>query len=247
MTNNNSNQLKVYRDFTIFYGYGLSKKTHNNHGAKLMIADGPFTVFYGQQAIIASGAIIRSDTSHKVAAGEGLSISIYADPESNIGHEINGIFKKDRILKLKDDMVKNLLMYFKYPPESHFTEPEIESLLFKILLNRTTPGHTYKILDERIQMVIDNIKLSSNYSASFADLLSLCSLSESRLIHLFKKETGITIRRYILWRRLQKSLETMVSGSSIKQSAQLAGFTDAAHLNRTFVSMYGINPSRMLK
>jgi AraC-like DNA-binding protein len=247
MGNGGSNQIKVYRDLTIFYGYGLSKKIHTNHCAKLIIAEEPFSVSHGHQTIEATGAIIRSDVSHSVRSEGGLNISIYIDPESDIGKEINDIFKKDKILKLKDEVVKDLLLFFRYPLESHFTELEVKNVLIKTLLNRDTLQEEHKTIDERIQSVITHIKSSENYSISFAELLSICSLSESRLIHLFKKETGITIRRYILWCRLQKSLRAMASGSSIKQSAQLAGFTDAAHLNRTFVSMYGVNPSSMLK
>jgi AraC-like DNA-binding protein len=72
-------------------------------------------------------------------------------------------------------------------------------------------------------------------------------VSESRLIHLFKKETGTTIRKYILWNKLQQAIKFHLLGNSLKQSASLSGFTDAAHFNRVFVSNYGINPSSMLK
>jgi AraC-like DNA-binding protein len=51
----------------------------------------------------------------------------------------------------------------------------------------------------------------------------------------------------MLWCRTTKAIAALTVGASIKQSAKIAGFTDAAHLNRTFVSMYGITPSLMLK
>jgi AraC-like DNA-binding protein len=242
-----SNQIKAYNDFIIIYGYGLSKKMHANHGVKLIIGEQAFSVIYDQKIINATGVIIRSNTLHEVKAGEGLSITIYLDAESEIGKEINGNLKKGTILKLENEAVNMLLSFFTYPFESHFTEPEIKNLLIKTLLNKEILEQVPRTLDERIEKAIMHIKSSSNYNVKFSDLLDLCSLSESRLIHLFKKEIGITIRKYIVWCRLQKSLKAMASGLSIKEAALLAGFTDAAHLNRSFVSMFGINPSSMLK
>lgn len=163
-----------------------------------------------------------------------------------MGKALNS-FSEGKVLKLEGKTSLILLNYFKNSLENHVTEPDIKSFLALTLFGVLNAEAGEVFHDERIKKVIAHIQLAPNYNVKFADLLKLCNLSESRLIHLFKAEIGITIRKYILWCRVQKALATMSSGSSISQSARQAGFTDAAHFNRTFVSMFGINPSAIRK
>jgi AraC-like DNA-binding protein len=46
---------------------------------------------------------------------------------------------------------------------------------------------------------------------------------------------------------MKRALAAIASGANIKKAASIAGFTDAAHFNRTFLSMFGDSPSNLLK
>lgn len=72
-------------------------------------------------------------------------------------------------------------------------------------------------------------------------------LSESRFAHLFKEQTGIPFRRYVLWCRMQAALKAVMQGQSFTQGAYEGGFADVAHLSRTFTEMFGVSPSEVLK
>ncbi len=72
-------------------------------------------------------------------------------------------------------------------------------------------------------------------------------LSESRLIHLFKEQVGIPIRRYLLWLRLIEAVKSVLDGYSLLDAAHNAGFADYAHLSRTFKKMFGNPPSLIFK
>lgn len=65
-------------------------------------------------------------------------------------------------------------------------------------------------------------------------------------MHLFKEQVGIPIRRYILWTRLQVSVQHVLQGETLTQAAHSAGFADSAHFSRTFSDMFGIRPSDVL-
>jgi AraC-like DNA-binding protein len=71
------------------------------------------------------------------------------------------------------------------------------------------------------------------------------SLSPSRLGHLFREQTGLPLRQYRLWLRLQKALQSLTQNHSLTVAAHIAYFSDSAHLSRTFRRMFGIAPSEL--
>jgi AraC-like DNA-binding protein len=66
-------------------------------------------------------------------------------------------------------------------------------------------------------------------------------------MHLFSEQVGIPVRKFILWQRLKYALLMLADGSAITKAAHAAGFTDSAHMNRTFNAMFGIGPSEIFK
>lgn len=70
-------------------------------------------------------------------------------------------------------------------------------------------------------------------------------LSATRLTHLFTVEVGIPLRRYILWLRLSRAIARAAAGDNLTASAHAAGFSDSAHLTRTFRETFGLPPSAL--
>ena len=68
-------------------------------------------------------------------------------------------------------------------------------------------------------------------------------ISPSRLRHMFKEQAGLPISRYVLWMRLRTALLHALEGASMTESAQAAGFSDAAHFTRTCRQMFGLPPT----
>ncbi len=66
------------------------------------------------------------------------------------------------------------------------------------------------------------------------------SLSTSRFLHLFREHMGIPWRRYLLWRRMICAIQSMLAGSNATEAAFATGFSDSAHLSRTFKSNFGM-------
>ncbi|TXH64984.1 MAG: AraC family transcriptional regulator, partial [Lysobacteraceae bacterium] len=60
---------------------------------------------------------------------------------------------------------------------------------------------------------------------------------------LFRTQIGLPVRKYILWRRLILALEHLKRGDSVTAAAHNAGFSDCAHLSRSFHRAYGTMPS----
>jgi AraC-like DNA-binding protein len=97
-------------------------------------------------------------------------------------------------------------------------------------------------MDRRIQIVIS--KIESNPAVEFSELAALVNLSESRLRHLFKKETGTTYKHHVRDLRLHRA-EVMLRKSflSVKEIASRVGLTSMSHFVRDFKKEYGVSPT----
>ena len=62
-------------------------------------------------------------------------------------------------------------------------------------------------------------------------------------MHVFTESVGVPVRPYILWLRLQRAACDLINGASVTSAAHEAGFSDAAHLTRTYRRMLGTTPS----
>lgn len=79
-----------------------------------------------------------------------------------------------------------------------------------------------------------------------ADAARAIGLSASRLTHIFSSELGMPFRRFVLWSRIKRAVQAVQAGTDLTGAAFEAGFSDAAHLSRTFREMFGLPPSVIL-
>lgn len=68
------------------------------------------------------------------------------------------------------------------------------------------------------------------------------ALSPHRLMHLFRAATGLPLRRYTLWLRLRAAMAAALQGATLTEAAHAAGFSDSAHLSRSFREHFGLPP-----
>jgi AraC-like DNA-binding protein len=132
---------------------------------------------------------------------------------------------------------------------SPFDTVEINKSLVKILNLKTQhlqDGQRPHDVDPRIEHVITLIQNTSNLNLSLSELAKKANLSPSRLTQLFKKQTGLPLRRYRLWHRLYMTALKVGQKKNLTEAAFEAGFNDSPHFNRTFRSMLGISPTCVL-
>ena len=102
-------------------------------------------------------------------------------------------------------------------------------------------------LDERVTQAIDELDRAGSPTPSARELAELVSLSESRLMHLFKEELEFTLRAYRLWQKVLEACKSLARGSSVTEAAHAAGFTDAAHFASSFKKMFGVTLTQVFR
>ena len=80
-------------------------------------------------------------------------------------------------------------------------------------------------------------------SLAVPDLARRLGVPQRELSARFRRAHGLTMRRYTLWLRLKAAVAALAEGASLTTAAHAAGFSDGAHLSRTFVEMFGVAPS----
>jgi transcriptional regulator GlxA family with amidase domain len=62
------------------------------------------------------------------------------------------------------------------------------------------------------------------------------------LIRRFKKEVGLTPRKFLLQNRIRMAQRLIEQGVSIAEVAQATGFHDQSHFDKRFCHLMGISP-----
>lgn len=102
-------------------------------------------------------------------------------------------------------------------------------------------------LDDRVADVLSYVHASLPERPPISTLAKLVGLSEDRLSHLFAETVGLPLRSYIVWLRYRLAIEQISRAEGLTKLANKCGFSDAAHMTRTFVEFFGFSPSLLLR
>lgn len=98
--------------------------------------------------------------------------------------------------------------------------------------------------DERVRKAMDYLAARPAEPFRLGTLAKHCGLSESRLSHLFREQTGATPQAYSEELRLRLAQQLLVhSGLRVSEVAAEAGFTDAFYFAKRFRKFSKCSPS----
>nr|WP_246433989.1 AraC family transcriptional regulator [Spirochaeta isovalerica] len=168
------------------------------------------------------------------------SLSLFIDPESPLGDLFIQLIPEGSLQTAPLDILGttlNGILSFLSEKEHRCTDA---AALSNHIVELLFPGH--KMIgpaDTRIAAVLNYIPTVPDKKIQVSELARIAGLSESRLMHLFRETMGISIRRYLLWKRLLDGLSLIDKGESMTMAAMEAGFSDYAHFSRTFKENFG--------
>ena len=219
---------------------------HGHHALQLMLnREGLFQFSVNGSIIECGGAIIAPDCSHRLLSSNDSQIHVWIERESSVARAIaKQHLAKESVKILEGTLLQKLRACIDSP--GNFLGCEKAHDLYRKLVSELGgySGQREEEIDPRIEAVMN--LLQEKYLSeklSITEIARHACLSESRLIHLFTKQVGIPLRRYVLWLRLSTAIRMAIQGTSLTEAAHAAGFADSAHFSRTCRSMYGISPS----
>ncbi|WP_426318319.1 helix-turn-helix domain-containing protein [Pseudoduganella sp. R-43] len=220
--------------FGVFRGAIGDSALHAHYAHQLVISlHGEIGVAFPSGPLRAPGIAIPAGLAHCVCADEALLV--YLDPLTPEG---TALFQApaDTPTLLADDLCSQLLA-------AADTGQPLRSVLRQAFgLSRPSAQ------DARMTAVAGALRAGiAEGGANRLQLAELAHLSPDRFSHWFVEQTGLPLRSYRKWLRLELALHRLAQRGNLTDAAHAAGFADSAHLSRTFREMFGLNPAAMLR
>jgi len=230
-------RLYIANGAALFLGTVNDTEFHRHNMLQITRAsEGEFTIEVGGEVISAMSVVLDSNCRHRLTGEDGIQAVLLIEPETRAGTLLRE-YLGDRQFCIPDPGV-DIFGLMEYMPAR---DPSISFLVNSLLSRLNINIDARTVTDSRIERVIDIIKDTDGKKISIKALALSISLSESRLQHIFKGRTGISIKKYLQWKRLIDGVNAIIKGNDFTFAAHEAGFADSAHMSRTFKEMFGIN------
>lgn len=219
---------------------------HAHHAVQATIAlEGRFRLDTHDAHVQGMAATVAADTQHAFEP-EGLMAILFIEPESRAGRAVaRRLFDGAALSAIPPgslgDIRDRIAAAYRAPVRNDAALADLgRELVAALSADAIAPEP-----DVRIRKIIAWAATQIDGPVGLSDAVAASGLSASRLRHLFVEQTGLAFKTYLLWLRLSRAVESMAAGGSLTQAAHHAGFSDSAHLSRTFRRMFGIAPANL--
>ncbi len=242
----------IKEGIAIYVGRKIQTKLHCHHAIEIVIAlDQAFLLSKDGVSFEKSMcSIITADLTHQFNGVDDYYLFIFLDAEYYLSLQLQAHLnlKYHGILHYNGAEIEKVRYQAK---QWLYTKHEHEEAILEIILNFVQSIGQFeqenRNIEPRILNAVRIVRNSLHKEVALELVSAQVFLSESRFAHLFKEQIGIPFRRYVLWCRMQTALQAVVLGNSLTEAAYEGGFSDVAHLSRTFLKMFGVSPSEVLK
>jgi len=226
----------------IIYGSSFDAKNHKHNAIQVIWPSGKAICQLEGQELVGP-LIINSQVVHKLHMEAGWIILI--EPQCELGGQLREYLSQKPALAISVECYLGAA-----PPKKEDNPATLLAPLFSVLDIHTTYARTTLasgITDKRIEKLLADLDhcLPGDCQKPIGwradEVANQLSLSESRFLHLFSEQMGIAWRPYLLWRRTICAIGAITKGLSATEAAHIAGFSDSAHLSRTFRSLFGMS------
>jgi len=226
--------LFLWPDHWQVIGTLMANRPHRHISASwLMGLDGNFRLQVNGQWRATGAALVAPDVVQSLDPGRTRMWCAQLDPDSRhwrrIRHHLQGLASVD--VPLPDTLISRLSLA-NCADASAFLCSSMELL-----------GEKESLLDPRIQKICDYLRADLPERLEVSELAQRVGLSASRLSHLFRQQTGVPMRRFLLHIKMNRVLAHWELGKSLSRLASEAGFYDQPHFVRTARNMFDALPS----
>ncbi|SHN57463.1 helix-turn-helix domain-containing protein [Desulfitobacterium chlororespirans] len=210
------------------------------------------------QLIPCHALLVNMDTEHAFNTGGNIHFTMLIDPTTELGRAMRQLLIGQSFYVLPQADIAVLQQAFRkaLARREHSTLLSfVQSLAAYFTSNDRVAdrvldkGADRRAFDERIIRVLELLACCADDDESHQ--LKYFSqetyLSESRLAHLFKDETGIPLKSYLVLHKLQRAYESIFDGETITTAALRAGFDSPSHLAYTNKMMTGMSATSIIK
>jgi AraC-like DNA-binding protein len=245
-----ANALFIWNGSACFTGIDSNFAAHSHHALQISFALDPDPIKYrGVKNRWESARVLYlpPNRRHALRYETGVLASIYLDPQSvAAGHLLHG--RGSEIGSIQSPGIAAVAERFRRLSRADASCEEMRDCLsFAIRQLAPESAARQAVIDPRVAEAIRYIHAAVRDAQPLTarGLGAAVDLSAGRITHLFPSQTGLPIRPYVLWVRMQYAMRILAEGRSLTYAAHEAGFSDQSHLSRAFRAMFGLRPSRI--
>lgn len=190
------------------------------------------TVTVGGASHQARSVLVPPRTIHQLRA-RGRIVSAYVDPASGRAA------LSDHFTRSVGDAALG------HRRESELLAPPTNPVEARAWLDAAAPSGERE-MDPRIARLTSEFHDQPASKRSAKALADDVGLSESRLLHLFRAETGTSMRGYRMWTRMLQAAREVGDGSNLTTAAAQTGFASPSHLADRFRQTFGLTATSLL-
>ncbi|MNO12467.1 HTH-type transcriptional activator Btr [compost metagenome] len=164
---------------------------------------------------------------------------------------------KGNIVHLDEAQLKQFLQFTgeleeALASDAYGTDIKVNCCIAQILVLTNTIFHHASffptdIMPELVRNTMDYIEAHLAQDISLEQLAGIFHLNSTYISRQFKKHTGLTLRSYIVDRRIALAKSFLSEGLSITEACYQSGFSDYANFIRSFTKTAGISPGKFAK
>ena len=244
-----SGSVLLWEEQALFIGNAADTILHESPAIKICVSLGED--FYlltdgGRDWEPFASAIIAPGQYHAIDGRGRKMAMLITVPEAEMARPLNHLFDHSGITALSVDAVASIRELFGGLQDLSDADEAVCAQMTTFIADDVGSNESL-FIDPRIAKSIEWIRSRREHGISVKEIAAGVDLSESRLSHLFSENVRVPVRRYLLWLRLRDALHLLAGGGSLTETAYEAGFSDSAHLTRTFRTMLGIAPSSLIR
>jgi len=224
----------------IIYGTSFDAAPHTHQAIQIIWPKSELLCSVNENQIT-HPVIVNAKIPHQLKMTQGWVLLI--EPKSDLGESLSHMLNNQAYKPFDCPFISNC--------DLDDVTNDLNTVLAPLFLHLNLPTPLFRdnnstVIDKRIKQIIaqldkcleDDCMKPKIWRAS--EVANQLCLSESRFLHLFSQELGISWRPYLLWRRMMCAVKAILNNTSATDAAHMAGFSDSAHLSRTFKNTFGM-------
>ncbi|MDF1780005.1 MAG: helix-turn-helix domain-containing protein [Alcanivoracaceae bacterium] len=231
----------LWPSYWLLLSNGIHNRPHRHVAASVLIGlDGPINIQIEGEWHLLDGAIVAPEIEQALDSQGQRTLIIHLDPDEPLWQHFKCALNTagHAPLSITAENIADLEQCAEQQ-NIHQAEEWLEQLAQTVSHNKDDKAS----LDPRITAVTQYLRTHLPERLELATLADMANLSGSRLTHLFKQQTGVTLRRFLAHLKIQQALYRWQPGMQYAELAALAGFYDQPHLVRTAREMFDAMPS----
>ncbi len=190
---------------------------------------GVFSISVDGQEIVCEGIIVDSNTNHTLFSNHDWQFILLVENTSTLAKQLNQNYLKGQSYHVLSKAQVNEIRILLEGYRPILNKEKYLQFYDHLLQIMHIKAEAKTIVDERISYLLSHLKNCTETEHIFEEMAKRVFLSQSRLSHLFKKETGMRLSSYLVLHKLQKAMFYIFAGKSITEAASMAGFDSPSH------------------